>query len=214
MRDTRRSRLLLVILVAVAFLLITLDFRSSEGIFVGLRSGVSSVAGRLEKGLSTLASPITNTLSSLANADKDKKRADQLSQQLAQANQQLAQQQDALRQTGALSRLRLVADKGGYAIVPARIVATDDQLGLEWSVTVDAGSDAGVRPGMLVINSDGLVGSTVRVGARPRSCGWPATRRVTSVPVWRAARRWESGRGAARQAAVHALRRGPAAAGG
>ena len=164
MRDTRRSRLLLVVLVAVAFLLMTLDFRSPNGIFNGVRSGLSSVAGRLEKGFSTVTSPITNAWSSLADADKDRRRVDQLSQQLAQANQRLAQQQDALRQAGALSRLRLVADEGGYTIVPARIVATDDQLGLEWSVTVDAGSDAGIRPGMLVINSDGLVGSTVRVG--------------------------------------------------
>jgi rod shape-determining protein MreC len=164
-RDTRRSRLLLVLLVAAAFLLITLDVRSQKGIFDGLRSGVSSVAGRLEKGISTITSPITDTWSSVADSNKEKKRADHLSQQLAQANQQLAQQEDALREAGALSRLRHVADEGGYTIVPARIIATDDQLGLAWSVTVDAGSDTGVRPGMLVIDSDGLVGSTVRVGA-------------------------------------------------
>jgi len=164
-RDTRRSRLLLVVLVAVAFLLITLDYRSDGGILSGLRSGVSSLAGRVERGVSTITSPISNALSSIEDSGRDRRRAEQLSQQLADANQQLAQLQDARRQAAALSRLRLVADKGGYTIVPARVMATDDQLGLEWTVTVDAGSDTGVRPGMLVINSDGLVGSTVRVGA-------------------------------------------------
>ena len=165
MRDTRRSRLLLVVLVAAAFLLITLDYRSDSGFLSSLRSGVSSVFGRIENGVSTIASPAVNAVSSLGHSSRDRRRADQLSQQLAAAKQQIAGLRDAQRQAAALAKLRLVADTGGYTMAPARVISTDDELGLEWSVTVDAGSDTGVRPGMLVFNSDGLVGSTVRVGA-------------------------------------------------
>jgi rod shape-determining protein MreC len=49
------------------------------------------------------------------------------------------------------------------ALVPARVVAMGPAQSFSHTVTIDAGSRAGLRPDMTVINNDGLVGRVVDV---------------------------------------------------
>ena len=51
----------------------------------------------------------------------------------------------------------------GYALVPARVVALGASQSFSSTVTIDAGSDAGVHPYLTVVNNDGLVGRVLRV---------------------------------------------------
>ena len=57
---------------------------------------------------------------------------------------------------------RAAADLGS-ALVPARVVALGSRQSQSFTVTIDAGSDAGVGPDMTVVNNDGLVGRVLRV---------------------------------------------------
>ena len=50
----------------------------------------------------------------------------------------------------------------GYALVPARVVAMGPAQSFCRTVTIDAGTSAGVTPDMTVLNNDGLVGRVVR----------------------------------------------------
>ncbi|HET7194347.1 MAG TPA: rod shape-determining protein MreC, partial [Nocardioides sp.] len=51
----------------------------------------------------------------------------------------------------------------GYALVPARVVGIGPSQSFSQTVTIDAGSRAGVHPDMTVLNNDGLVGRVLRV---------------------------------------------------
>ncbi|SEB45175.1 rod shape-determining protein MreC [Nocardioides exalbidus] len=59
--------------------------------------------------------------------------------------------------------LTSAAEDLGSALVPARVVAIGSRQSQSFTVTIDAGSDAGVGPDMTVVNDDGLVGRVLRV---------------------------------------------------
>ena len=59
--------------------------------------------------------------------------------------------------------LTAAADSLGYALVPARVVGLGPSQSFSRTVTIDAGSDAGISPDMTVLNNDGLVGRVLRV---------------------------------------------------
>lgn len=78
--------------------------------------------------------------------------------------------ENALRASGydaqrvaALQDLRAVAGDLGYALLPARVVAIGPAQSFGHTVTIDAGSDAGLRPDMTVVNGQGLVGRVTAV---------------------------------------------------
>jgi rod shape-determining protein MreC len=59
--------------------------------------------------------------------------------------------------------LTAAAENLGYALVPARVVGLGPSQSFSHTVTIDAGSEAGLRPDLTVINNDGLVGRVLRV---------------------------------------------------
>ncbi len=59
--------------------------------------------------------------------------------------------------------LTTAAEDLGSALVPARVVALGSRQSQSFTVTIDAGAEAGVGPDMTVVNNDGLVGRVLRV---------------------------------------------------
>jgi rod shape-determining protein MreC len=163
-RDNRRTRLLLFALLATALALITVDYRVN-GADSRLRAGLHDVVGPVERGLSAVVSPVTNFFGDSRDAKLQRERADRLQSRVDDLQRQLAAGADARRVSGELEKLRLLADKGSYSIVPTRIIAIGDVTGTEQTVDIDAGSDDGLVAGQLVINSQGLVGVVQRLGA-------------------------------------------------
>ncbi|KLL11513.1 MULTISPECIES: rod shape-determining protein MreC [Protofrankia] len=163
-RDTRRSRMIIIVLLVVAFTLITIDYRSSER-SSGVRGALREAFGGVEGAVSTVTRPIGRTLSALAHPNRYQKRADALAAENAELRRRLAEDEEVRRQAAALSSLRLLADRGEYTIIPARVVAIGDITGTDWTVTINAGSADGIAPDRLVINNDGLVGTVLTATA-------------------------------------------------
>ena len=59
--------------------------------------------------------------------------------------------------------LTATAESIGYALVPARVIGIGPAQSFSRTVTIDAGSRAGLAPDMTVVNGDGLVGRVLRV---------------------------------------------------
>ena len=91
-------------------------------------------------------------------------QAEQLARENAELRAQLRTSDDLRRRVDELDALLRLKDAGGYTVVPARVSALGSTLGFAWTVTIDVGSDDGVQPGQTVVNGDGLVGRTTRVG--------------------------------------------------
>ncbi len=165
MKDTRESRLLLVLLVAVAFALITVDIRGGDDSPLnGARDATASVLGPVESGISGAVQPVADALRSLRESGTSGDRIRALEQQNVALKQQVSSSDLVDSRSTQLTRLLGAAGAGQYTVKSAEVVAIGAAQGFSWTVTIDVGSDDGIQRDMTVINGDGLVGRVTTVG--------------------------------------------------
>ncbi|MEY9967289.1 rod shape-determining protein MreC [Streptacidiphilus sp. MAP12-16] len=165
MRDTRESRLLLVLLVAVAFALITVDIHGGDASPLnGPRNVAASVFGPVESGVSGMVNPVADAMRSLRDSGTRGDQIRTLEQQNAQLKQQLSSSDLARGRDTELTRLLGTAGSGQYTVKAAQVVAIGPAQGFSWTVTIDIGSNDGIQRDMTVIDGDGLVGRITTVG--------------------------------------------------
>lgn len=165
MRDSRRTRLVLVLLLLIGFVLITLDFRGGESSPVRLvRDAGARIFGPIESGAAAVAEPVQNAVRDLASAWGSQERIEALERENARLRAQLRSREVSQRRAGELNELLSFAGRGRLRIVPAHVIAVRGALGFEHTATLDAGSRDGVEQNMTVVTGDGLVGRVVHVG--------------------------------------------------
>jgi len=164
-RDSQRLRLALVVLLLVSFTLITLDYRSSKhgGAFGGLRHAATTVFGPVQRGFSSVVSPVGDFFSDLSHAHSDGNKIRSLQEQVDKLQTQLRGNGDITRDRAELDALVTLAGRNQYTVIPSRVVALGDLSGFDHSATLNAGSRDGVKVDMAVINGKGLVGRVVAV---------------------------------------------------
>lgn len=161
MRDSRRSRLVLTLLLVVATGLVTLEVRRAESSTLGaLRDSGSAVFGPIERASAAVWEPIA----SLVDGRSQGERIEALRRENARLRAQLRSSRLARKQAGELSELRALAGRGRYRIVPAEVVAVRGAGAFEHTATIDVGARDGVEADMTVVSADGLVGRIVHVG--------------------------------------------------
>ncbi|MEV7138349.1 rod shape-determining protein MreC [Streptomyces tauricus] len=165
MRDTRESRLLLVLLIAIAFALITVDIRGGEDSPVdGARRGAATVFGPIEDGVSTVVDPVGNAIQAVKDSGDRHDRVTRLERDNAELKAKLGSD-DRNRSRGAqLDKMLKTAGAGQYGIKGAEVIAIGAAQGFSWTVTIDAGANDGIKRDMTVLNGDGLVGRVTTVG--------------------------------------------------
>ncbi|GHA56843.1 rod shape-determining protein MreC [Streptomyces tauricus] len=165
MRDTRESRLLLVLLIAIAFALITVDIRGGEDSPVdGARRGAATVFGPIEDGVSTAVDPVGNAIQAVKDSGDRHDRVTRLERDNAELKAKLGSD-DRNRSRGAqLDKMLKTAGAGQYGIKGAEVIAIGAAQGFSWTVTIDAGANDGIKRDMTVLNGDGLVGRVTTVG--------------------------------------------------
>lgn len=164
-RDSRRTRVVLALLVLTSFTLITLDFRSGKGgAFAGLRSAAAAVFGPIERAVADVVDPIGRGFATLAHLGSYQGEAARLAKENQQLQLQLREDAEVSREVAQLDQLLRLAGQAQDRIVPARVIALGGALGFDWVATIDAGSADGVRVNMTVVNGAGLVGRVKEVG--------------------------------------------------
>jgi rod shape-determining protein MreC len=162
--DTRRTRLVLAVLLIAALALITIDYRdSSSGPVRGLRDLGGSVFGGAERVVSAVTGPVTRFFGGHAAAGSGGQLA-ALQRQVIRLRAELSQAQLSKADYAQLSKLLQLTGRGRYRIVAATVIAVGQ--GYQQTVTLDAGSDDGVKPRETVLNGDGLVGEVTAVSAQ------------------------------------------------
>ncbi|MEV4433388.1 rod shape-determining protein MreC [Streptomyces sp. NPDC049585] len=164
MRDTRESRLLLVLLIAIAFALITVDIRGGEqSPLDGVRHAAASAFGPVEKGVAAAVDPVGNAIAAVRDSGDRSSRIAELERENTALKQRLGSDDRNRGRTRELDALLKTAGRGQYGIKGAQVIAIGAAQGFSWTVTIDIGSDDGVRRDMTVINGDGLVGRVTTV---------------------------------------------------
>ncbi|MFD4760173.1 rod shape-determining protein MreC [Streptomyces sp. NPDC058439] len=165
MRDTRESRLLLVLLIAIAFALITVDIRGGEESPVdGARHAAATVFGPVENGVAAAVDPVGNAIGAVRDSGTRHNRIAELEQQNTALKTKLGSDDQNRNRVRELDRMLKKSAAGQYGIKAAEVVAIGAAQGFSWTVTIDAGSHDGIKRDMTVINGDGLVGRVTTVG--------------------------------------------------
>lgn len=165
MRDSRRTRLVLALLLLAAFVLITLDFRGGASKLGALRDAGAAVFGPIEDAAGAAARPVGDTIQRVFGGGDQQKQVKELRRRNAKLQAQLRSAKLSGTRSEELDQLLDLAGRGRYRIVPAKTVAMRSGLGFEHTATIDVGRRDGVRKNMTVVSGAGLVGRVVHAGA-------------------------------------------------
>jgi rod shape-determining protein MreC len=161
--DTRRTRIVLGVLLAAALALITINYRGGTGSRVGgLRGLGGSVFGSVESAASLVTRPVAAFTDGLTGTGSQSK-INALQRQVVSLRAQLNQQRLSKYDEGQLSQLLQLAGRGRYRIVTASVIAAG--AAYDDSVTIDAGRADGIKPDETVLNGQGLVGTVTSASA-------------------------------------------------
>ncbi|HXW44712.1 MAG TPA: rod shape-determining protein MreC [Streptosporangiaceae bacterium] len=157
MRDTRRTRRVLIVLLVAALALVAFGYSDgSSPVLRGIRHATGSVFGGIEHVASSVAGFFGGSSASSGQVR-------QLQQQVMQLRTELSQAQLSKSDYQQLHQLLELAGQGQYRVQPATVIAVGQ--GYQQTVTLDAGSADGVRTDETVLNGDGLVGQVTAVTA-------------------------------------------------
>lgn len=166
-RDTRRTRVILALLLLTSFTLVTLDFRGGDGGPVAsLRRAAGDVFGPVEEGAAAVARPVSNLVDKVRGLGENEKTIKQLQEENDALRLQTRTSELARNRAAELDKLLRVSSVGQYKVLPAQVIALGPAQDFAWTATIDAGSRDGLRPDLTVVNGDGLVGRVKTVNLR------------------------------------------------
>jgi rod shape-determining protein MreC len=164
--DRSRLRSRMIALVLACLTVMTLDHHPGPGSpLEPARTAMGSVFGPVESGTSAVVRPVTAMGDWFRTHKQMQNDIAELQSQNSRLKAQEATSQYARNQLAEFQGLTSAAGTLGQALVPAHVVAYGAAQSFSRTVTIDAGSDAGVRPDQTVLNDDGLVGRVLRVTA-------------------------------------------------
>ena len=156
MRDTGRTRVVLIVLLVAALALIAINYsNSSNSALRDLRNVGGSVFGGAEHAAGSATGVFTSSGSSNKIAS--------LQQQVLQLRAELSLAKVSKSDYAELRKMLLLAGAGRYRVLAASVLAAGQ--GYQQTVTLDVGSRDGVRAQDTVLNGQGLVGEVTSVSA-------------------------------------------------
>ena len=162
---SRRTRILLGVLVVASLTFVILDLRGGQGPFASVRNAGSNVLGGLERVAATVFSPITGAGSWWSTLQDQAGQIETLTRENESLRGQLQTLASDRARAAALDGLLKVAGVGQYRFVPAEVIAIGPAQDFSWTITIDAGRNDGIEPDMSVINGAGLVGRVLKTTA-------------------------------------------------
>jgi rod shape-determining protein MreC len=156
----RRTRLVLGVLLLVAVLLITLDFR--DGGASPVRSVGADIFGPIERVTHDVTDPVASLFDSITGGPSAQGTIATLQRQNAALRAELSAAQLGKAAGKQLTQL-LQMDAGAYKIVAADVIAAGGDF--SDTVTLDAGRSDGIKPNETVLNGFGFVGTVTQVTA-------------------------------------------------
>jgi len=155
-RDTRRTRVVLFVLLVAALALIGINY--SDGNNSALRD-VRNAGGDIFGGAENAASSVAGFFDGGGSSAQVKGLQEQLDRLRAELSAEKLSKSDYTQ----LREMLLLAGAAQYRIVAASVIAVG--TGYQQTVTIDAGSSAGIKPEETVLNGQGLVGEVTSVTA-------------------------------------------------
>jgi rod shape-determining protein MreC len=156
--DSRRTRLVLGVLLIIAIALITLDFR--DGGASPARNVGADIFGPIERVTHDVTDPVASLFDSITGGPSTQSTIANLQQENAELRAQLSSAQLSKTARQQLAQL-LQFDAGGYRIMAANVIAAGGDY--SDTVTLDVGRNDGIKQDETVLNGSGFVGTVTQV---------------------------------------------------
>lgn len=157
------SRRTLGLLVLAALTVITLDARAgADSPLDPLRTVVGSVVGPLEDATTSVTRPFADAGGFFRTNRGLRDDIATLTAENSRLRTELAGEPLDRQRLAELDGLTRTAAETGYSLVAARVIAMGPVQSFSRTVTIDAGTSAGITKDMTVLNNDGLVGRVVQ----------------------------------------------------
>jgi rod shape-determining protein MreC len=157
MRNGGRARLLLVILIVTSLFLITLDLRGVK-VIDGFKQGSQTIMSPFQRAGSTVFSPVKNFFSDVTHLGRTRKQIEKLEAENANLKQKLINRKSADAQLKQLKNILDLAGTAGYKIVNAKVISHGSSQSFAQTITIDSGSNAGIKKNMTVLSQNGIAG--------------------------------------------------------
>ena len=152
-----RGRLLIIVLIVTSLFLITLDLRGVQ-VIDGLRTGTQTALTPVQKAGSWAISPLRNFLSDVTSLGRTRNKIEKLQAENDKLRLSLQNRKNADALLKQLKGVLDLAGTAGYKVVGAKVISQGSTTSFTQSITIDVGSNSGVRSNMTVLSSYGIVG--------------------------------------------------------
>jgi rod shape-determining protein MreC len=144
--------------------LITLDYHGgTDSPMEPARRAMGEVFGPVEAAAASAVRPITSIPEWFRTRSQMRREIATLTAENSELRQQVATSGVDRNRLAEYDGLTSAASTLGQAMVPARVIGIGATQTFSRTVTIDAGSRAGIAPDQTVVNADGLVGRVLRV---------------------------------------------------
>ena len=157
MRNGGRARLSLVILIVTSLFLITLDLRGVK-VIDGFKQGSQTIMSPFQRAGSVVFSPVKNFFSDVTHLGRTRKQIEKLEAENANLKQKLINRKSADAQLKQLKDILDLAGTAGYKIVNAKVISHGSSQSFAQTLTIDSGSNAGIKKNMTVLSQNGIAG--------------------------------------------------------
>ena len=152
-----RGRLLIIVLIVTSLFLITLDLRGVK-VIDGIRVGTQTALTPVQKAGSWLISPLRNFISDVTHLGRTRNQIERLKSENDRLRLKLQNRKTADAQLSQLKGALNLAGKAGFKVVSARVISQGASTSFAQTITIDAGTNSGIKKNMTVISGYGLVG--------------------------------------------------------
>ena len=152
-----RGRLLLVILIVTSLFLITLDLRGVK-VLESFQQSAQTVVAPFQRAGSTVLTPVKEFFADLTHLGRTRNQIKKLETENANLKSELSNRKDADGQLKQLQSILDLAGRAEYKIVNAKVISLGSSQSFAQTITIDAGSNAGIRRNMTVLSQFGIAG--------------------------------------------------------
>ena len=165
-RRARSTRLLVITLVFISLMTITIDYRGGQsGPLEAAGKGALTVVGPMQQAVARVAHPVGAFFSGVVHIASLQSENRQLQQEVRNLRTENTQAGEAVSENDQLRSLLQIKQRLRLKGVAASVIG-ESVSNFEWAVTIDAGSDQGVKVDEAVVSGDGLVGHVTAVTPR------------------------------------------------
>lgn len=152
-----RARLLLVILIVTSLFLITLDLRGVK-VIDSFKQGTQTVLSPFQRAGAVVFNPIKDFFSDVTQLGRTSNQIEKLEAENAELKLQLLNRKNADGQLQQLEEILDLAGAAEYKIVNTKVISHGSSQSFAQTITIDSGSNAGIKKNMTVLSQFGLAG--------------------------------------------------------